>query len=141
MDNVLATSPLEGGSRVMLWTGRALTALIVSFLSIDAIGKLVPLAPVIEGTQRLGFDVSVISEIEEEDEDTENLALPYIPPQEAQGLGSLASSDMVFSVFGASQGDIHGFSFMDRAINDFKGLTISADECDNRLPLIPLIDN
>lgn len=99
-----------------------------------------PISKLLQSIQH-GFDVSVISEISEEDEDAENLALPYIPPQEAQSLGSLASSDMVFSMFGTSQGDIHGFPFMDRAINDFKGLTISGDECDNRFPLIPLIDN
>lgn len=37
-----------------------LSGLIVAFLLLDAIGKLIPLAPVIEGTQRLGYDVAVI---------------------------------------------------------------------------------
>ena len=48
------------GSRALVWTGRVLTGLIATFLMLDAIGKLVPLAPVVEGTRKLGYAVEVI---------------------------------------------------------------------------------
>ncbi len=62
MEHLLASPPLAPTaiSLAGLWTGRVLTGLIVTFLSVDAIAKLVPLAPVIEGTQKLGFSVDVI---------------------------------------------------------------------------------
>ena len=68
MENVLA-SPTHHpvalpftvrAPRTLLWTGRVLTGLIVTVLLIDAIAKLLQLAPVVEGTQKLGFAISVI---------------------------------------------------------------------------------
>jgi hypothetical protein len=47
-------------SRSLVWTGRVLTGLAVTFLLVDGIAKLVPLAPVIEATQQLGYAVEVI---------------------------------------------------------------------------------
>lgn len=61
MENVLAYPPLTTrGSRAVVWTGRVLTGLIVAFLVFDAIGKLIPVAPVVERTQQLGYAVEVI---------------------------------------------------------------------------------
>ncbi len=64
MDHVLASQPLAtrttGTSRSAAWTGRVLTGVIVAFLLVDAIAKLVPLAPVVEASQKLGFRVDVV---------------------------------------------------------------------------------
>ena len=62
MENVLASSPLivTRGSPALVWTGRVLTGLIVAFLLLDALGKLLMLAPVIEGTQKVGYAIEVI---------------------------------------------------------------------------------
>lgn len=62
MENVLIspTPLIARSSRSLVWTGRVLTGLIVAFLLLDAIGKLIPLAPVIEGTRQLGYAVEVI---------------------------------------------------------------------------------
>jgi hypothetical protein len=64
MDNVLASPPLAartaGASRAGVWTGRVLTGLIVAFLLVDAGAKLVPLAPVIEASQKLGISIDVV---------------------------------------------------------------------------------
>jgi hypothetical protein len=38
-----------------LWTGRILSGIAVAFLLVDAVGKLVRVAPVIEGTVKLGY--------------------------------------------------------------------------------------
>ena len=40
---------------VMLWTGRVLSGLTIAFLLLDAAIKLVPLQPVIDSMQALGF--------------------------------------------------------------------------------------
>ncbi|MBL8718603.1 MAG: DoxX family protein [Myxococcales bacterium] len=58
----LATSAITP-SRAALWTGRVLTGLIAAFLLFDAIGKLVPVAPVVEATQKLGFAPGTIRPI------------------------------------------------------------------------------
>ncbi|HEY4187657.1 MAG TPA: DoxX family protein [Polyangia bacterium] len=68
MENVLASPnhhPVAlpftvRGPRTLLWTGRVLTGLIAAVLLVDAIAKLLQLAPVVEGTQKLGFAISVI---------------------------------------------------------------------------------
>jgi DoxX-like family len=59
---VLASSPLivTRGSPALVWTGRVLTGLILAFLLLDALGKLLMLAPVIEGTQKVGYAIEVI---------------------------------------------------------------------------------
>ncbi|HVZ88684.1 MAG TPA: DoxX family protein [Polyangia bacterium] len=46
--------------RTSLWIGRALTGLCAAFLLLDALGKLLMLAPVIEGTQQVGYALGVI---------------------------------------------------------------------------------
>src|SRR4051812_9977996 len=53
----LLTARTPSGS---LWTGRALTGLVVAFLLLDAGVKLVPIAPAVEATIKLGFDGSVV---------------------------------------------------------------------------------
>jgi hypothetical protein len=67
MNADVATSPLAApdtrSSRVQIWTGRVLTGLVSVLLLVDAAAKLVPLAPVVEATQRLGFGVDVIRPI------------------------------------------------------------------------------
>ena len=71
MENVLdSTTPLGApGSRVVgasptsrtwLWVGRVLTGLCAAFLLLDALGKLLMLAPVVAGTEKIGFALGVI---------------------------------------------------------------------------------
>jgi hypothetical protein len=62
MQNVLATHhPLiNDSSRAKIWTGRVLTGLIATFLFVDATAKLVLIAPVVEGSQKLGYDADVM---------------------------------------------------------------------------------
>jgi hypothetical protein len=62
MENVLASSRMivTRGSPALVWTGRVLTGLILAFLLLDALGKLLMLAPVIEGTQKVGYAIGVI---------------------------------------------------------------------------------
>lgn len=47
-------------SRGALWTGRVLSGLATLFLTVDAIGKLAKVQPVIDGTVELGYPESVI---------------------------------------------------------------------------------
>ena len=51
------SAPLSKGR---LWTGRIMSALPALFLFVDAVGKLVKPAPVVEGTLQLGYPESVI---------------------------------------------------------------------------------
>ena len=51
------SAPLSKGR---LWTGRIMSALPALFLFVDALGKLVKPAPVVEGTLQLGYPESVI---------------------------------------------------------------------------------
>jgi hypothetical protein len=66
MDTALASLPLTtpttttGTSRAGVWTGRVLTGLIVAFLLVDAVAKLIPLAPVVEASQKLGISIDVV---------------------------------------------------------------------------------
>jgi hypothetical protein len=61
MDHVLASPPVAprraGPSRAGTWTGRVLTGLAAAFLLVDAVAKLIPLAPVVEASQKLGIAV------------------------------------------------------------------------------------
>ena len=62
MENVL-TSPVPALTRVprsAVWIGRVLSGLVVAFLLVDALGKLLELAPVLEGTARLGYPLEVV---------------------------------------------------------------------------------
>jgi hypothetical protein len=65
MENVLEApiSHAEAGSKGLVWTGRIISALVVAFLLLDAVMKLVMIAPVIEGTTRLGFAITTIRPI------------------------------------------------------------------------------
>jgi hypothetical protein len=65
MDNVL-DAPLSFAaprSQRVVWTGRILSALVVAFLLLDAVLKLVPIAPVVEASTRLGYAVETIRPI------------------------------------------------------------------------------
>jgi len=52
--NPRAVVPLTQG-RGRLWTGRVLSGLALAFLAFDTVGKLLQIAPVIEGTTELGY--------------------------------------------------------------------------------------
>jgi hypothetical protein len=43
-----------------VWTGRVLGTLLVLFLAVDAAGKLLRLAPYVEGTARVGYPAGVL---------------------------------------------------------------------------------
>jgi hypothetical protein len=64
MENVLASSTsiesLDHNPRRLVWTGRILTGIIVAFLLVDAVGKLIPLAPYVEGTKQVGYAVELM---------------------------------------------------------------------------------
>ncbi|AKU94645.1 membrane protein [Labilithrix luteola] len=61
MEKALAYPSIDTrDSRVQLWIGRVLTGLIVAFLLVDALGKLVLLAPVVEGSAKVGLAFEVI---------------------------------------------------------------------------------
>jgi hypothetical protein len=64
MENVLTIAatlePVERTPRAMIWTGRVLTGLIVAFLLVDAVGKLIPLAPYVEGTKQAGYPLELL---------------------------------------------------------------------------------
>lgn len=52
MESTLRVSP---GSNTSLWTGRTLSGVVIVFLLFDGIIKLIPIAPVIETMQQLGY--------------------------------------------------------------------------------------
>jgi len=65
-DHDLAAAPhthprADAPSKRALWTGRVLSGLAVAFLAVDAGGKLLAIAPAVEGTAKLGYPVSVLS--------------------------------------------------------------------------------
>jgi len=43
-----------------LWVGRIMSGLAILFLAFDAVAKLLRLPPVLEGTAKLGYPVSVV---------------------------------------------------------------------------------
>jgi hypothetical protein len=47
-------------SRTSLWAGCIITVLVVLFLAFDCTIKLMKLAPAVEGTARLGYQVSLV---------------------------------------------------------------------------------
>lgn len=51
---------MESLSTVQLWSGRVLSGLAVLFLFVDAVGKLLKVTPVVEGTVKLGYPESVV---------------------------------------------------------------------------------
>src|SRR3954471_9616519 len=69
MENVLTPNSQLGarspsGTRASrktgLWIGRVLTGLCAAFLLVDAAGKLLMLAPYVEGTRQLGYAIGVL---------------------------------------------------------------------------------
>ena len=64
MENVITSSASfespARASRSLVWTGRVLTGLITAFLLVDAVGKLIPLAPYVEGTKQVGYAVELL---------------------------------------------------------------------------------
>src|SRR3954468_15731267 len=64
MENVIASSAsfesINASPRSLVWTGRILTGLIVTFLLVDAVGKLIPLAPYVEGTKQAGYALELL---------------------------------------------------------------------------------
>ena len=64
MSNVMSSThafeSLPHSPRALVWTGRILTGVVVAFLLVDAIGKLVPLAPYVEGTKQVGYAVELL---------------------------------------------------------------------------------
>lgn len=57
---IAAPTPSRRAIDKKLWTARVLGTLVILFLLFDAIAKLLRLAPVIEGTVRVGYSESVI---------------------------------------------------------------------------------
>lgn len=51
---------MESISAVQLWSGRVLSGLAVLFLFVDAVGKLLKVTPVVEGTVKLGYQENVV---------------------------------------------------------------------------------
>jgi uncharacterized membrane protein len=64
MENAIASratfAPLDRTPRSLVWTGRILTGVIVAFLLVDAVGKLIPLAPYVEGTKQAGYSLELL---------------------------------------------------------------------------------
>jgi hypothetical protein len=61
METVLPTQSFDVEiSRAQVWTGRVLTGLISAFLLLDALGKLLMLAPVVEASRKVGFAEATI---------------------------------------------------------------------------------
>ena len=65
MENVLTSTTLLAARgpracRTGLWIGRVLTGLSAAFLLFDALGKLLLLAPYVEGTRQVGYAIGVI---------------------------------------------------------------------------------
>ena len=60
LENAFAADPAgrAARSRGALWTGRSLSALAVLVLAVDALGKLLQVAPVVAGTTALGYPAS-----------------------------------------------------------------------------------
>jgi hypothetical protein len=55
----MTLKPSRQKSATARWTGRVLSGLVIAFLLFDAAGKLVPIKPVMEGMQQLGFQSTV----------------------------------------------------------------------------------
>ncbi|HEU4501025.1 MAG TPA: DoxX family protein [Nitrospira sp.] len=51
---------MEPISALQLWFGRVLSTLAVLFLFVDAIGKLLRVGPVVEGTVKLGYQENAV---------------------------------------------------------------------------------
>ena len=64
MENVITSNAtfesLNHSPRALVWTGRILTGVIATFLLVDAVGKLIPLAPYVEGTKQVGYALELL---------------------------------------------------------------------------------
>lgn len=58
--STVALDSLDRTPRALVWTGRTLTGGIVAFLLVDAVGKLIPLAPYVEGTKQAGYPLELL---------------------------------------------------------------------------------
>jgi DoxX-like family len=47
-------------SRKVLWTGRLMSGLAILFMAVDSVGKVLELAPVIQGSTELGYAASAV---------------------------------------------------------------------------------
>ena len=47
-------------SKKLLWTGRIISTLVILFLLADSVGKLMKLAPYMEGTVRAGYPAGLV---------------------------------------------------------------------------------
>jgi DoxX-like family len=56
-------STIEPRSKKVLWTGRAITALVVLFMLFDSITKLMRVGAVVKACEQFGYPVSLISVI------------------------------------------------------------------------------
>jgi hypothetical protein len=50
----------NAGSRRALWAGRSVSALAILFLTLDSIGKLLQVPPVVAGSRELGYPASTV---------------------------------------------------------------------------------
>lgn len=55
-----ARTDSASGSKGALWTGRVLSAIAVLLLAFDSLGKLLEVAPVVEGSTALGYPASLV---------------------------------------------------------------------------------
>jgi hypothetical protein len=53
--SVVPQASASSAGRAKLWTGRVLSGLALTFLAFDTSGKLLQIAPAVEGTKELGY--------------------------------------------------------------------------------------
>jgi hypothetical protein len=51
---------MESGSEAQIWAGRVLSGIAALFLLVDALGKLLRVGPVVEGTVKMGYPETVV---------------------------------------------------------------------------------
>ena len=59
----MSATEVAASSKMMIWTGRALTALTALFMLFDAVMKILKPAQVLEANTRLGYPVSSLTGI------------------------------------------------------------------------------
>ena len=55
-----STSQLAPASKASLWTGRAISALVVLFMLFDSVTKVMKIQQVVDATVRIGFPVTTV---------------------------------------------------------------------------------
>jgi len=58
--NSLPAARTVTGSRKALWAGRVMSGLAILFLAFDTVGKVLALAPFVQGTTELGYAASAV---------------------------------------------------------------------------------